>query len=44
MFWHKIKHNLNYQTKPKIKMPDGMADHELAMTMNHIVETDTHFP
>lgn len=48
MFWHKIKHNLNHQTKPKIKMPDnyftqdGMADH--AMTMNHIAETDTHFP
>lgn len=50
MFWHKIKHNLNHQTKPKIKMPDnyftqdGMAGHELAMTMNHFVETDTHFP
>lgn len=23
---------------------DGMAGHELAMTMNHIVETDTYFP
>lgn len=23
MFWHKIKHNLNHQTKPKIKVPDN---------------------
>lgn len=50
MFWHKIKHNVNQQTKSEIKMPDnyftqdGIPSYELAMTMNHIVETNTHFP
>lgn len=38
VFWHKIKHTLNHQMKPKIKMldyyftRDGTAGHESAMT------------
>lgn len=40
-----MKHTLNHQMKPKIKMPDyyftqdGMAAHKPAMTMNNFVET-----